>query len=61
MAESRRQVDIEALFRDGKEIDRALKLAVQDALRLHKLFGNPVPTRQDGKGGVDRALGHRGR
>ncbi len=39
--------DIEALFLDGTEIDEALRQGVRDALRIHKLLGNPVATWRD--------------
>ena len=40
---------IDELFRDGKEIDAAMKKAVQEALRQHKKAGNPVAEWRDGK------------
>ena len=40
---------IDELFRDGKEIDEAMKQAVQEALRQHKKAGNPVAAWRDGK------------
>jgi len=40
---------IDELFRDGKEIDTALRNAVQQALLQHKKAGNPVAERRDGK------------
>ena len=40
---------IDELFRDGKEIDEAMKKAVQEALRQHKRAGNPVAAWRDGK------------
>lgn len=40
---------IDELFRDGKEIDKALKKAVQHALLQHKKAGNPVAAWRDGK------------
>ena len=40
---------IDELFRDGKEIDSALRNAVQQALLQHKKAGNPVAEWRDGK------------
>jgi|APDOM4702015118_1054815.scaffolds.fasta_scaffold70067_2 hypothetical protein len=40
---------IDELFRDGKEIDTALRNAVQQALLQHKKAGNPVAEWRDGK------------
>ena len=40
---------IDELFRDGKEIDNALRKAVQQALLQHKKAGNPVAAWRDGK------------
>ncbi len=40
---------IDELFRDGKEIDIALRNAVQQALLQHKKAGNPVAEWRDGK------------
>jgi hypothetical protein len=40
---------IDELFRDGKEIDAALRNAVQHALLQHKKAGNPVAEWRDGK------------
>ena len=40
---------IDELFRDGKEIDTALRNAVQQALLQHKQAGNPVAEWRDGK------------
>jgi hypothetical protein len=37
------------LFKEGTAIDAALRRAVQDALRRHKLLGNTVVVWQDGK------------
>jgi hypothetical protein len=41
--------DIAALFREGTLIDEALQKAVSQALRMHKLMGNPVAEWRDGK------------
>jgi len=40
---------IDELFRDGKEIDTALRNAVQQALLQHKKAGNHVAEWRDGK------------
>lgn len=40
---------IDELFRDGKEIDTALRNAVQQALLQHKKAGNSVAEWRDGK------------
>ena len=40
---------IDELFHEGKEIDMALKKAVQQALLQHKKAGNPVAAWRDGK------------
>jgi hypothetical protein len=39
--------DINAIFQEGTEIDRALKRAVREAVRRHKLLGNPIAVWQD--------------
>jgi hypothetical protein len=33
----------------AKEIERVFRLAVNDALRMHKRLGNPIATWKDGK------------
>ena len=48
MAETPKK-DIEALFVDGTEIDEALRQGVRDALRIHKLLGNPVAIWRDNR------------
>jgi isoaspartyl peptidase/L-asparaginase-like protein (Ntn-hydrolase superfamily) len=40
---------IDELFREGKEIDNALRKAVQQALLKHKKAGNPIAEWRDGK------------
>ncbi len=40
---------IDELFREGTEIDNALRKAVQQALLKHKKAGNPVAEWRDGK------------
>jgi hypothetical protein len=41
--------DIDAVFAEGVEIDRALQGAVREAIRRHKLLGNPIATWRDGE------------
>ena len=41
--------DITRIFEEGTLIDEALKKAVAQALRMHKLMGNPVAEWRDGK------------
>jgi hypothetical protein len=41
--------DIAEIFREGTLIDEALQKAVTQALRMHKLMGNPVAEWRDGK------------
>jgi len=41
--------NIAELFAEGTAIDKALALAVQDALWRHKQLGNPVAIWRDGK------------
>ncbi len=40
---------ITEIFKEGTLIDEALSKAVKDALRQHKLAGNPVAEWRDGK------------
>ncbi len=47
MSETKKNID--DLFRNGKEIDEALKKAVREALLQHKKAGNPVASWEDGK------------
>ena len=47
--DSQPRPDISALFQDGREMDRAMRRAVREALRHHKRMGNPVADWQDGK------------
>ena len=49
MSDAPRKKDIEAIFADGTEIDKALKEAAQEAVRRHKLLGNPIAVWRDGK------------
>lgn len=39
--------DIDAIFADGAEIDKAIKKAVREAVRRHKLLGNPIAVWRD--------------
>jgi hypothetical protein len=39
--------DIDAIFAEGTEIDRALAKAVREAIRRHKLLGNPIAIWRD--------------
>jgi hypothetical protein len=41
--------DIREIFREGSAIDEAVKKAAAQALRMHKLLGNPVAEWRDGK------------
>jgi hypothetical protein len=40
---------IDELFADGKEIDRAMRESVREALILHKKLGLPIAEWRDGK------------
>ena len=40
---------IDAIFKEGAPIDKALKKAVQEALVRHKQAGNPIVIWRDGK------------
>ena len=48
MTELPRQ-DIAAIFAEGTQIDDALRQAVREAVRRHKLLGNPIAVWRDGK------------
>jgi hypothetical protein len=41
--------DVEAAFRDGTPIDRAVGRAIREAILMHKRMGNPVAGSKDGK------------
>jgi hypothetical protein len=41
--------DIERIFAEGVEVDRAFDRAVREALRQHKRAGNPIPVWKNGK------------
>ncbi len=41
--------DIDALIRDDALIDGAIERGVREALREHKLFGNPIAVVRDGR------------
>ena len=38
-----------SIFEDNKQISQAMGKAVQDALRMHKLLGQPIVIWRDGK------------
>lgn len=40
---------IDEIFKEGSLIDKALKMAVQEALVQHKQAGNPIVVWRDGK------------
>ena len=44
-----REATIDELFEDGRAIDQALLDAARDARLLHKAFGRPMATWQDGR------------
>jgi hypothetical protein len=48
MSEKKR-VDIGRLIREGTLVDEAMRLAVRDAMRLHKKLGDPVVGWKDGR------------
>lgn len=41
--------DIDRIFEEGVEVDRAFDRAIREALRQHKRAGNPVPIWKNGK------------
>ena len=41
--------DIDAIFADGTAIDEAIKRSVREAIRRHKLLGNPIAVWRDDK------------
>ncbi|WP_181919485.1 hypothetical protein [Alkalilimnicola ehrlichii] len=41
--------DVAKLFKDGREIDEAMRQAVREAVRTHHLLGRSVVTWRDGK------------
>ncbi len=41
--------DISAILQDRERIDRALRRAVREAVRRHKLLGNPIAEWRDGE------------
>ena len=49
MAKRAQRKDIDALFRDGRAIDRALKKAVRQALEAHRRAGSPIIVYRDGR------------
>jgi len=46
---SKPKKDIDEIFSNGKEIDEALQKGVKEALRLHKMAGNPIVSWEGGK------------
>ncbi len=44
-----KDVDIDKLFEEGIEIDRAIQRAVRQAILEHKQAGNPIAVWQDGE------------
>lgn len=46
---SENQKTIQDIFTEGLSIDRAARRAVREALRRHKLLGNPVAVWRDGR------------
>lgn len=46
---SQRQPTVAELFADGRAIDEALLDAARDARILHKAFGRPMATWEDGQ------------
>jgi len=49
MADQNEPKDIEAIMRDGKLIDQAMRRAVNEAIREHRLLGLPMVIERDGK------------
>lgn len=49
MATRDRRKDIDALFRDGRAIDAALKRAVRDAIVAHARAGVPIVVEREGR------------
>lgn len=47
--DNRTELDIETLFDDGTAIDADLKAAVREAVRRHKLLGQPIVEWRDGR------------
>lgn len=41
-------VDIGEILMDAERVERACRRAIRQALRMHKLLGNPVATWRDG-------------
>ena len=46
---SEHQPTLDELFEDGRAIDEALREAARDARRLHKAFGRPMATWENGQ------------
>jgi hypothetical protein len=45
----RKPVDIGRIILEGTLVDQAIRLAIQDTLRLHKKLGDPVVGWKDGR------------
>jgi len=45
----KKPVDIERMIRESTLVDEAIRLAIQDAMRLHKKLGDPVVGWKDGQ------------
>jgi hypothetical protein len=43
------QEHVKSRFDDDEEVDRAIKIAVREAIRVHKRAGNPIAVSQNGK------------
>lgn len=43
------KTDIGAILAEGTAVDEAIRLAVREAVRRHKLLGNPIAVLRDGK------------
>lgn len=43
------EINIPEILKDRPRVQKALREAVQDALRMHKLLGRPVYTWENGK------------
>ena len=49
MPPTRKKVDIEAAFADGTVIDEAIAKGIREAVRRHKLLGQPIAVWRDNK------------
>ena len=48
MAE-KRKIDVDEIVRDGHLIEKLLQKAAQEAVKLHKMLGNPIAIWRKGK------------